>query len=100
MTTNFKSATDFRKSLEARLKNLATSDNLQRLRRKVAFDRLLARLFTSEKQQFFLKGGYAMELRIKTARATKDIDLTSLKRVKGENELLSSLNYFFNRIRF
>ena len=91
MTTNFKSAADFRKSLEARLKNLATSDNLQRLRKKVAFDRLLARLFASEEQHFFLKGGYAMELRLKTARATKDIDLTSLKRVKGENELLSAI---------
>jgi len=43
----FKSATDFRKSLEARLKNLAeeTGQDLQRLRRKVAFDRLLARIF-------------------------------------------------------
>ncbi|HSW86250.1 MAG TPA: nucleotidyl transferase AbiEii/AbiGii toxin family protein [Rhabdochlamydiaceae bacterium] len=91
MTTNFKSAADFRKSLEARLKNIATSDNLQRLRRKVAFDRLLARLFSSEEQQFFLKGGYAMELRLKTARATKDIDLTSLRRIKGENELLSAV---------
>lgn len=91
MTINFKSAADFRKSLEARLKNLSTDDNLQRLRRKVAFDRLLARLFTSEEQQFFLKGGYAMELRIKTARATKDIDLTSLRRVKDDNQLLSAV---------
>ena len=64
-------------------------ENLQRLRRKVAFDRLLARLFSSEKHNFFLKGGYAMELRLKTARTTKDIDLTSLKRIKGEDNLLS-----------
>lgn len=91
MITNFKSAADFRKSLEARLKNLSAGDNLQRLRRKVAFDRLLARLFASEEQQFFLKGGYAMELRFKTARATKDIDLTSLKRIKDDNQLLGSL---------
>jgi predicted nucleotidyltransferase component of viral defense system len=91
MTTSFKSATDFRKSLEARLQNLSTDNNLQRLRRKVAFDRLLARLFSSEEQQFFLKGGYAMELRLKTARATKDIDLTSLKRVEDDSQLLSSI---------
>jgi len=92
MTTRFKTAADFRKSLENRLKNIATEkdENLQRLRRKVAFDRLLARLFSSEEQSFFLKGGYAMELRLKTARATKDIDLTSLKRLNGENDLLSS----------
>jgi predicted nucleotidyltransferase component of viral defense system len=91
MTLSFKSATDFRKSLEARLKNLSTGVDLQRLRRKVAFDRLLARLFASDEQKFFLKGGYAMELRLKTARATKDIDLTSIKRIKGDNDLLSRI---------
>lgn len=93
MTTRFKTAADFRKSLENRLKNMAMEkgDNLQRLRRKVAFDRLLARLFFAEEQNFFLKGGYAMELRLKTARATKDIDLTSLKRLKGESDLLSAV---------
>lgn len=93
MTTRFKTAADFRKSLESRLKTMATEkgENLQRLRRKVAFDRLLARLFSSEEQGFFLKGGYAMELRLKTARATKDIDLTSLKRFKGEGDLLSAM---------
>ena len=91
MITRFKTSADFRKSLESRLKTMATEkgENLQRLRRKVAFDRLLARLFSSEKHNFFLKGGYAMELRLKTARATKDIDLTSLKRIKGEDNLLS-----------
>ena len=91
MITRFKTSADFRKSLESRLKTMATEkgENLQRLRRKVAFDRLLARLFSSEKHSFFLKGGYAMELRLKTARTTKDIDLTSLKRIKGEDNLLS-----------
>lgn len=91
MITNFKSAADFRTSLEARLRNTATAsgEKLQRLRRKVAFDRLLARLFSSKEPNFFLKGGYAMELRLKTARATKDIDLTTLKRAKGETDLLS-----------
>ena len=93
MTTRFKTAADFKKSLENRLKNMALErgENLQRLRRKVAFDRLLARLFSSEEQSFFLKGGYAMELRLETARATKDIDLTSLKRLKGEGDLLSAM---------
>jgi len=47
MITQFKTATDFRKSLEARLKSIAveTSQDLQRLRRKVAFERLLGRVF-------------------------------------------------------
>ena len=41
----------------------------------VAFDRLLARIFQSEETRWVLKGGYAMELRMKKARTTKDIDL-------------------------
>lgn len=93
MNTTFKTATDFRKSLEARLQVISKKTNvdLQRLRRKVAFDRLLARIFSQEKGNFFLKGGYAMELRISHARATKDIDLTCIRRIKNENELLSEL---------
>ncbi len=93
MNTIFKTATDFRKSLEARLQVIAgkTKEDLQRLRRKVAFDRLLARIFLQEKGNFFLKGGYAMELRIGQARATKDIDLTCIRRIKNENELLTEL---------
>jgi len=42
----------------------------------VAFDRLLARLFRQEPAPWVLKGGYALELRFKAARATVDIDLT------------------------
>ena len=91
MNTKFKTATDFRSSLEARLRNIAVEkgEKLQRLRRKVAFDRFLARLFSAKEPNFFLKGGYAMELRIKTARAKKDIDLTTLKRMKEGNDPLS-----------
>ena len=73
MIAKFKSATDFRKSLEARLKTVAqtTGQDLQRLRRKVAFDRLLARIFQGNNEsRFLLKGGYAMELRFDRARAT------------------------------
>ena len=93
VSTKFKSATDFRKSLEARLQGLAakTKVDLQRLRRKVAFDRFLARIFSREKPEFYLKGGYAMELRLAHARATRDIDLTFVRRVKNESELISAL---------
>ena len=89
MTTQYQSATDFRKSLEARLKRLATTtgQDLQRVRRKVAFDHLLARIFQdSSDLQFLLKGGYAMELRFDKARATRDIDLTYLERFKQNPE--------------
>jgi len=57
ISTKFKNATDFRKSLEARLQGLAAKTNidLQRLRRKIAFDRFLARVFSREKPGFYLE---------------------------------------------
>ena len=72
----------FRKALEDRLKRAALTDriDLNRLRRQVSFDRLLARLFREEPAPWVLKGGYALELRFKAARSTVDIDLT-LQRV-------------------
>jgi hypothetical protein len=73
----FHDATAFRASLEERLKNIAWKKgmDLQRLRREVAFDRLLARLFSGKAVPWYLKGGYAMELRIHRARTTRDVDL-------------------------
>lgn len=67
----------FRTALEDRLRKTAASEqvDLSRLRRQVSFDRLLARLFQSEAAPWALKGGYALELRLKTARTTIDIDL-------------------------
>jgi len=50
--------------------------DLNRLRRQVSFDRLLARLFREESAPWALKGGYALELRFKSTRSTVDIDLT------------------------
>ena len=73
----YKSATAFRTALEDRLKRISTEkgEDLQRLRKQVSFDRLLTRLFSKDDVPWVLKGGYAMELRIQSARATKDIDL-------------------------
>ena len=73
----FENAVDFRKSLEMRLHKRAQSTgiDLQRIRKQIAFERLLARLFRQEQSPWVLKGGYAMELRLKMARATQDIDL-------------------------
>lgn len=42
---------------------------------QVAFERFLARLFRQEHSPWILKGGHAMELRLKIARATQDIAL-------------------------
>src|SRR5262245_42138916 len=78
MSRTFKTATAFRKSLESRLMNISqeTNSDLQRLRRKVAFDRLLARFFIDNRNTWILKGGYALEISIEHSRETKDIVLS------------------------
>ncbi len=78
----YASAVAFRVALEERLKKMAQEESLdlQRLRRQAAFDRLLCRLFANPDAPWLLKGGYAMELRLKAARTTRDIDL-ALKRL-------------------
>jgi predicted nucleotidyltransferase component of viral defense system len=78
---SYKTAGAFRTALEARLQARAREEgtDLQRLRRQVAFDRFLARMFSKGPKASYpwvLKGGYAMELRIHSARTTKDIDFT------------------------
>jgi len=78
---SYKTAGAFRAALEARLQTRAREQgtDLQRLRRQVAFDRFLARMFSkgpTAAYPWLLKGGYAMELRMHSARTTKDIDLT------------------------
>jgi predicted nucleotidyltransferase component of viral defense system len=77
---SYPTAGAFRTALETRLQNRAREQgtDLQRLRRQVAFDRFLARLFSKGPKATYpwmLKGGYAMELRTRSARTTKDIDL-------------------------
>ena len=70
-----------RTALETRLLERSRREavDLHRLRRQVAFDRLLARMFDASQpahDAWVLKGGYALELRFHRARATKDLDLT------------------------
>jgi hypothetical protein len=74
----YSTAGAFRRALEDRLKRIAHEEkvDVNRLRRQVAFDRLLARLFLPDQAAWVLKGGYALELLFDTARATIDIDLT------------------------
>lgn len=82
--TRYKTPAALRRALEDRL--LATvrreGGDLQRMRRQAAFDRLLCRLFHEPNAPWLLKGGYAMELRIKSARTTRDIDL-ALRELPG-----------------
>jgi hypothetical protein len=81
----YKTAAALRTALEDRLAKIAVAENidLQRLRRQVAFDRLLARLGSVPNSPWVLKGGYAMELRFQKARTTKDLDFTLRLKTKG-----------------
>lgn len=75
---NYTTAVGFRRALEDRLKVRAGGDGarIARDRKRVTFDRLLARLVDVAPGQWVLKGGFALDLRLDDrARSTKDIDL-------------------------
>jgi len=81
----------FRMALEQRLKDRAAGGGarLARDRKRVAFDRLLARLITVAEGRWLLKGGFALELRLAArARTTKDVDIEWRA---NEGELLDAL---------
>lgn len=70
--------TALRMALEQRLhsRSAATGVALDRLRRRVIFERAITRLQSSEPGRWVLKGGMALEVRLgDAARLTQDIDL-------------------------
>jgi predicted nucleotidyltransferase component of viral defense system len=75
------SAQAFEAALSSALRRRVRGDTnaeFQRLRRSVAFDRLLARLNQIDSENWLLKGGVALEYRMPVeARATTDIDLSA-----------------------
>ncbi|MGH2725096.1 MAG: nucleotidyl transferase AbiEii/AbiGii toxin family protein [Actinomycetota bacterium] len=74
----YQSAADFRTALEARLATQAREEgiDLQRLRKRVVFERMLVRLEKAQPGRWVLKGGVALEVRLRErARATRDLDL-------------------------
>jgi hypothetical protein len=74
----YTSGAAFRQGLETRLRavNHSQGTSLVRLRKSVAFDRLLARLVAAAPGRWVLKGGLALDYRFgAAARPTKDIDL-------------------------
>ena len=67
-----------RTALEHRLlaRSRETGVSLERLRRRVVFERVLARLQAAEPGAWVVKGGMALEVRLQDkARLTKDLDL-------------------------
>ncbi len=75
----YPSDTAFRQALEQRLLNQARAEPtvpLVRLRKAVAFEALLRRLLRDQPNEWLLKGGFALQLRLGLqTRTTKDIDL-------------------------
>jgi predicted nucleotidyltransferase component of viral defense system len=74
----YESSAAFRRALEDRLRaqSITSGMPLVRLRKMVAFDRFLARLVADQPNDWVLKGGLALQLRLgNRARTTKDIDL-------------------------
>lgn len=73
----YETSTALRRALEDRLLAAVRrgGGDIRRMRRQAAFDRLLCRLFHDPDAPWLLKGGYAMELRIRAARTTRDVDL-------------------------
>jgi len=74
----YREAAVFRQALEQRLRARAAGGGARvaRDRKRVAFDRLLARLNEAAPDRWLLKGGFALDLRLaERARATRDVDI-------------------------
>jgi hypothetical protein len=74
----YQPAQALRTALENRLlaQSAETGASLDRLRRRLMFERIIARIQAAEPGQWVLKGGMALEVRLRDdARLTKDVDL-------------------------
>ena len=73
----YKSAAGFRMAVKSKLHKISqkTGQDIRRLYRQTAYAQFLARLFLDDSISWVLKGGHALELRLKKSRATKDVDL-------------------------
>src|SRR5438876_10362803 len=74
----YESPAALRQALETRLGNRSreTAVDLERLRRRAAFERLLVRLELGAPRRWIVKGGMALEVRLgDRARSTRDLDL-------------------------
>lgn len=90
---SYSTAFAFRRALEDRLNAASKAEgmDLQRMRRQVAFDRLLVRLFAESGPPWRLKGGYALELKLAIARTTRDLDLGLSSGMPPGEKLLGAL---------
>jgi predicted nucleotidyltransferase component of viral defense system len=90
----YETAQALRMALEQRLlaRSKETEVSLDRLRRRVLFERIVSRLHAAEPGRWVLKGGMALEVRLRDdARLTKDIDLGLRDDVMDAEELRERL---------
>jgi len=89
----YESPAALRQALETRLGNRSreTGTDLERLRRRAAFERLLVRLELGAPHRWVVKGGMALEIRLgDRARSTRDLDL-ALRDVRGDGSAVREL---------
>lgn len=79
-TKTYRTPADYKAAVEAKLKQRANDrlGGIQRLRQRFVMERFLARVVEHFGSEMTLKGGLALELRLSTARSTKDIDLRAV----------------------
>ncbi len=82
----YATAAAFRQALEDRLR--AAGGDIVRARRRIVFERILARLVADRPAAWVLKGGVALEVRFRErARTTRDMDLAIAEEIENVDEL-------------
>lgn len=90
----YETAAGFRQAIETRLNERARKDHVEvnRLRRGLVFERIMARLGAAEPGAWVVKGGMVLEWRLgERARATRDLDLVRRGQAVGGSELRERL---------
>jgi hypothetical protein len=89
----YESPAALRQALETRLgtRSRESGIDLERLRRRAAFERLLVRLELAAPRRWVVKGGMALEIRLgDRARSTRDLDL-ALRGPQGDGSTVREL---------
>lgn len=73
----YTSAASFRQALDQKIQTIARSiwRPAEFVRKRISFERYLARLFKNSEANWAVKGGYRLELSLHKSRTTKDVDL-------------------------
>jgi hypothetical protein len=84
----YRSPEAFRTALQQRIRRAVGGGNVGRFRQMLVLERFLARVFHHFGTRATLKGGVVLELRLKRARTTRDVDL---RLVGGDDDIVAAL---------